>query len=103
MRVSDQPRAGSATRDGSGLPDNPAALVRLIEQRRTHLATTVDELARRARPRELARRGASGAASRVRAATRTEDGGWRVERVVAVGVALAVVTGLLLRTRRRSR
>ncbi len=94
---------GPGEPDAVALPTEPEALVRLIEERRTHLVATVEELAARARPGELARRGAGGAASRLRAATRTEDGGWRVERLVAVGVAFTAVALLVWRARRRSR
>ncbi|MEJ2578002.1 MAG: DUF3618 domain-containing protein, partial [Kineosporiaceae bacterium] len=65
------------------LPTDPEALVRFIEQRRTRLASTIEELTTRATPGSLVRRGTAGARARVRAATRTEDGALRVERVAA--------------------
>ena len=41
---------------GAGLPDDPEALEAIIDARRRHLAQTVDELAVRAHPKEIARR-----------------------------------------------
>jgi hypothetical protein len=84
------------------LPDDPAELERLIDDRRRRLAATVDELARRTRPKALARRGAQDVGARLRAAIRTDDGRLRGERVVAVVTAAATLLVLLL-WRRRSR
>jgi len=90
-----------ATPDRS-LPGDPAALERLIDQRREHLAATVDELARRAQPRQLARQGAEQTAARLRAAVYTPDAGLRVERVAAIGAAVLTLIALAV-WRRRSR
>lgn len=88
---------------GQVLPSDPAALELLISQRRDRLAATVDELVRRAQPREIARRGARGAADRFRSATWTSDGQLRVERVGAAVAAVVTLLALVLWRRRRSR
>jgi hypothetical protein len=84
------------------LPADPAALERIIDERRRRLAATVDELALRAQPREIARRGASDAQARLRAAVYTDDGRLRVERVGAVVAAVVTLVALIV-WRRRSR
>jgi hypothetical protein len=87
---------------GQILPRDPVALELLISQRRDRLAATVDELVRRAQPREIARRGALGAVSRFRSATCTPDGQLRVERVGAAVAAVVTLVVLVLWRRRRS-
>ena len=84
------------------LPTDPAALERIIDERRRRLAATVDELALRAQPREIARRGACDAQARLRAAVYTDDGRLRVERVGAVAAAVVTLISLVV-WRRRSR
>ncbi len=91
------------TTRGEPLPVDPAELEAAVEERRQRLAQTVDELVLRTRPRELARRGLADAKRRVLAATRTEDGALRVERLGAVAAAVAVLTLLLVWRRRRAR
>jgi Protein of unknown function (DUF3618) len=84
----------------------PAQIEAEIEATRTRLAGTVDELATRVQPKEIARRSAEDAKAKLQAATHTEDGSLRVERVAAVGGAaalLAVLAGLRARARRRKR
>ena len=84
-------------------PTEPAAIERAIDERRRHLAATIDELTFRAQPKEIARRTAAGLQARVRAATHTPDGQLRTERLAAVGGAAAAVLALMvaLRVRRR--
>ena len=76
-----------------------------IEATRVRLAGTVDELATRVQPKEIARRSAEDAKAKLQAATHTDDGRLRTERVAAVGAAaglLAALAGLrALRRRRR--
>lgn len=97
--------AGNGTANGvrdTALPADPAALEALIAQRRDRLAATVDELLRRARPKEIARRGTRGVTATLHSATHTEEGRFRVERVGAVAAA-AVTLLALIAWRRRSR
>jgi Protein of unknown function (DUF3618) len=84
----------------------PAQIEADIEATRTRLAGTVDELATRVQPKEIARRSAEEAKAKLQAATHTEDGSLRTERVAAVGGAaalLVVLAGLRARARRRKR
>ena len=84
----------------------PAQIEAEIEATRTRLAGTVDELAIRVQPKEIARRSAADAKAKLQEATHTEDGALRTERVAAVGGAallLAVVIGLRARARSRKR
>jgi hypothetical protein len=85
------------------LPGDPAALERLISARRDRLAATVDELARRAHPRELARRGRQDAVSWFRSVAYTPAGRLRVERVGAVVASVAGVLALIVWKRRSHR
>ncbi len=101
--MADERSARAAAGTPNGLPTDPAALERMIAQRRDRLAATLDELAARTRPREIARRTGADLSARLHAATRTEDGGWRVERVAAVVAAGLVLLALLGLRRRRSR
>jgi hypothetical protein len=82
----------------------PAQIEADIEATRARLAGTVDELATRVQPKEIARRSAEDAKVKLQAATHTEDGKLRTERVAAVGAAAAVLAGLAsLRAVRRRR
>lgn len=97
--------SGNGSANGSrpaSLPTDPAELERLIDHRRQRLAATLDELAQRAQPKELARRGALDVKSRLRAAAYTDDGQLRVERVTAAAAATVTLLALLV-LRRRSR
>jgi Protein of unknown function (DUF3618) len=99
-----QPARSSANGAANGtapLPSDPAALERLIGERRDRLAATVDELVHRAAPREIARRGQQDAVARLRVATYTPDGRLRVERVAAVAVAVTSLVVLAAWRRRR--
>jgi hypothetical protein len=72
----------------------PAQIEAEIEATRARLAGTVDELATRVQPKEIARRSAEDAKAKLTAATHTEDGSLRTERVAAVGAAAALVAAL---------
>jgi Protein of unknown function (DUF3618) len=74
-----------------------------IAATRAHLATTIDELSFRARPKEIARRQAASAKARYIEATHTPEGDLRVERVGALAAGVVALVGLLLAIRRRHR
>jgi hypothetical protein len=84
------------------LPSDPVVLERAIEERRAQLAATVDELVVRTSPREVARRTLADLSQRLRQATRTPEGGWRLERIGAVAAAVLAVVGLAVLLRRRN-
>ena len=89
---------------GSAFPSDPAKIEELIAQRRAHLSSTIDELAARAQPREIARRSAADMKGRFRAFVTTPDGELRTERLAAVaGAVTAVVVALVLLRRRSNR
>ncbi len=85
------------------LPDDPAAIERVIDERRRRLAGTVDELVVRAHPKEIARRTAAGANQRVRAAVTAPDGQVRPERAAALAAAVLAFLTLVVLSRRRRR
>ena len=91
--------------DAAGKSDlsgrSPAALEQQIQDRRDHLAATIDELTARAKPKEIARRGVADAQRRFRTLTHGPDGQLRTERLAAVAGAVAVVGGVLIFLRRR--
>ena len=68
-----------------------------IEQTRLRLAGTVDAIAERVKPANVARRGAESAKSQVV----DERGQVRTERVAAIAAAAAGVVGLMVWRRRR--
>lgn len=71
-----------------------------IEVTRARLASTIDELAYRAQPKQIARRQAQSVGQAFTSATRNEDGTLRTERITAVLAAAAAVLlgiGLLRR------
>jgi hypothetical protein len=92
--------AGKADKT-DGKSQSPAALEREIQDRRDHLAATIDELTARAKPKEIARRSAAEATRRFRSLTHTPEGELRTERLAAVAGAVAVVGGVLIFLRRR--
>jgi hypothetical protein len=94
---------GRAADAGPGMPTDPAELEREIARRRARLADTVNELAARARPQEVARRGLVDLRARADAATRTDDGQLRTERVAAVAAAAVLLLAFVLWRGRRSR
>jgi len=93
----------AAVRPAEPLPSDPAELEAMIARRRADLAVTIDQLVVRAHPREIARRSAADARSRLRSLVSTEEGELRVERLAAVAAAGVSLLGLLLVVRRRSR
>ena len=79
----------------------PSELEQQIQARRDHLAATIDELTSRAKPKELARRGAAVLSDRLQTVTHTPDGELRTERLAAVAGAFVVVAGVLVFIRGR--
>jgi hypothetical protein len=85
------------------LPTDPAELEAHIEHTRARLVGTVDELAARLQPKEIARRGALDLRARINGVARTPDGSIRVERLAAIAAALAAMASLIVWNRRRLR
>ena len=81
--------------------NDPAAIESEIVATRDHLRSTVDELAHRLAPKEIARRSVADAKQDLRQATTNPDGSLRVERIVAVVGAVVAVLGLLVVLRHR--
>jgi hypothetical protein len=80
---------------------DPADIESEIVATRDHLKDTVDELAHRLAPKEIARRTVSDVKQDVREATTNPDGSLRVERIAAVVGAVVAVLALLAVLRRR--
>ena len=83
---------------------SPDAIEAEIAQTRAHLASTIDELAVRTKPREIVRRQTELARSKFVNATHTPDGDLRVERVgamAAAGSAVLLVLAIMHRRHRR--
>ena len=79
-----------------------AGLEQDIQATRARLEGTINELAYRAQPQVIAQRQAQGLRLKLDAATHTDDGELRIERiaaVVAAAVAVVVVVGFLRRRR----
>jgi hypothetical protein len=79
-----------------------ARLEQDIQTARARLEGTINELAYRAQPQVIAQRQAQGLRLKLDAATHTDDGELRIERIAAVvpaAVAVVVVVGLLRRRR----
>ena len=79
-----------------------ARLEQDIQATRARLEGTINELAYRAQPQVIAQRQAQGLRLKFDAATHTDDGELRIERiaaVVAAAVVVVVVVGLLRRRR----
>ncbi len=105
--MSSAPDGPSSHSDGT-----PEAIEAAIKARRTHLAGTLDELAERVRPANLANDAKEEAVTRARVAkdeavtkardaVTDTDGNLLYERVAAVGAAaVAVVVGAVLLRRR---
>jgi MYXO-CTERM domain-containing protein len=101
-----QPKSnGKAGQPGapSAVSQSPDAIEAEIAQTRAHLASTIDELAVRAQPREIARRQTESVKVRLVEATHTPEGDLRVERVGAIAAAAAAVLVVLAVLRRRRR
>ena len=76
---------------------SPAEIEADIERTRARLAGTVDEIAERVKPANVARRGAESAKAQVV----DEQGNLRAKRVAVLAVAVASVVGLVLWRRGR--
>jgi hypothetical protein len=79
-----------------------ARLEQDIQATRARLEGTINELAYRAQPQVIAQRQAQGLRLKLDAATHTDDGELRIERiaaVVAAAIAVVVVVGFLRRRR----
>ncbi len=86
------------------MSQSPAEIEADIEATRERLAGTVDELATRVAPKEIARRSVDDVKTKVQSATHAPDGSLRTERVAAAGGAFALLAGLVaLRVVRRGR
>jgi hypothetical protein len=72
-----------------------------IIAKRAHLASTIDELALRAQPREIARRQTESAKARFVDATHTPEGDLRMERIGAIAAAASAVFVVLAILHRR--
>ena len=79
---------------------SPVEIEAEIVETRARLASTINELALRAQPREIARRQAESAKARFVDATHTPEGDLRVERVGAIAAGSAVLLGLAILHRR---
>jgi hypothetical protein len=86
--------------EGESLPDDPAAIEKIIDARRRHLAETVDELVVRAHPKEIARRTTADATARARGFVLDGSGNPRYERIAALGAAVVLVAVLVVLRRR---
>jgi hypothetical protein len=85
---------------GEQTSTSPDAIEAAIASTRAHLATTIDELAHRAQPREIIRRQIVLAKARVIEATHTPEGDLRVERIGVVSAVAAVLLALAILHRR---
>ena len=72
-----------------------------IAATRARLASTIDELAVRAQPKEIARRQADSAKVKLNEATHTPTGELRIERIAAVVAAVVALVGLVVWRRTR--
>jgi hypothetical protein len=75
---------------------SPAEIEREIEATRARLATSIDELADRVSPKNVAKRGAE----KARLTVVDEAGAPRTTRIAAIGAAVAALAGLVLWRRR---
>ena len=94
-------QVNGAAGKSEGKSQSAAALEQAIQDRRDHLAATIDELTARAQPKEIARRSAAGAQRWLHTRTHGPDGELRTERLAAVAGAVAIVGALILLRRRR--
>lgn len=85
------------------LPSSPEALEAAILARRAHLAGTLDELADRVKPANLAAEAKQEATDRARRAVSDDDGNLLYERIAAIGAAVVVVLVTVVVARRRTR
>jgi Protein of unknown function (DUF3618) len=82
---------------------SPDVIEAEIAQTRAHLASTIDELAVRAQPREIVRRQTESVKAKVVESTHTPEGDLRIERVGAIAAAGAAVLVVLAVLHRRHR
>jgi hypothetical protein len=85
-----------------GLPQDPEAIEKIVDDRRRHLAETVDALVVRVHPKQVARRSANNARQRAVAFVTDEQGEPRYERIAAAAAA-AVLLLVIIVVRRRER
>ncbi|MFC3690029.1 DUF3618 domain-containing protein [Aquipuribacter hungaricus] len=85
------------------LSGDPDALQAAIQARRAHLSGTLDELAQRVKPANLAADAKEEAVDRARRAVTDEQGNLLYERVAAVAGAVVAVVVALVVARHRSR
>lgn len=84
------------------LPGDPDELRTVIDARRVHLATTLDELVERLSPKTLAADAKAEAVVRARAVVTDENGALRTERVAAIAAAVVALLGLFVTGRVRA-
>lgn len=85
------------------LSSDPAVLAAAIEARRARLSGTLDELAQRVKPANLASDAKEQAVDRAKKAVSDEQGNLLYERIGAVAAAAVAVVVALAVARRRSR
>ncbi|MBC7559926.1 MAG: DUF3618 domain-containing protein [Dermatophilaceae bacterium] len=102
-RTPSQPTQPSQATKPSQPSTSPDAIEAEIAQTRAHLASTIDELAVRAQPREIVRRQTESVKAKVVESTHTPEGELRVERVGAIAAAVAAVLVVLAVLHRRHR
>jgi hypothetical protein len=98
-----QPAKPAKSSQPSQPSKSPDAIEAEIAQTRAHLASTIDELAVRAQPREIVRRQTESVKAKVVESTHTPEGDLRVERVGAIAAAGAAVLVVLAVLHRRHR
>jgi hypothetical protein len=87
-------------------PASSPAIAKLeaeIGARRDRLAGTIDELVDRANPKTMMQRQAGAARARLSAATTTDRGELRLDRVALVAAVVVVLGGVVVLRRRRHR
>jgi len=102
-RTPSQPAKPAEPSQPSQPSRSPDEIEAEIAQTRAHLATTIDELAVRAQPREIVRRQTESVKAKVVESTHTPEGDLRVERVGAIAAAVAAVLVVLAVLHRRHR
>ena len=100
-RTPSQPTQPSQATKPSQPSTSPDAIEAEIAQTRAHLASTIDELAVRAQPREIVRRQTESVKAKIVESTHTPEGDLRVERVGAIAAAVAAVLVVLAVLHRR--
>ena len=98
--MSDKKPSGDGSFD-EAISGSPSELEQQIQVRRERLAATIDELSSRAKPKEIARRGAAALSDQLQTVTHTAEGELRTERLAAVAGAFVVIAGVLVFIRGR--